>query len=99
MLELLALLLGLASWCLPILCLLRRKHISHPKISALQSGSLVLCAIALYIPSLSQYLEVLEKDYSAMIDCATAFHLASAVLLAVTLALNLIVWGACRKQI
>ena len=67
MLELLALLLGLASWCLPILCLLRRKHISRPKISALQSGNLALCAIALYIPSLSQYLGVLEKDYSAMI--------------------------------
>lgn len=97
MIELTALILGLFSWFLLLYCIFKRKHFSQLKIANFQTVSLLLCAIALYLPSLSQQLEFMSNDYDGIIDCVSFFHFASLILLLVTVSLNIALFCIARK--
>lgn len=90
MLQTVALILGFFSWALLGYRIVANKKLDRSKVFKVQSISWTLCAVALYIPSLAQFLEFKENDISAMLDCVSAYHLASFVLLLVNLILSVI---------
>ena len=90
MLQLLALLFGLCSWGILFLAIRKRKK--------WYSLSWFCCAIALYIPSLCQFLEFRVKDYASVIDCAATYHLLSAILLFGNLILTIIAFITGMKK-
>lgn len=80
-----SLLLGLAAWVLPIVAISSKK--SRPGLSAL---SFALCSISLtFAIFYNQYL-VEIRDWSAIEDTHGAVTFAAAVLMAVTVVLNVI---------
>lgn len=90
MLQVVALILGVFSWALLVYRIVANKKLDRSKIFKVQSISWALCAVALYIPSLAQFLEFKENDISAMLDCVSAYHSASFVLLLVNFILSVI---------
>ena len=90
MLQISALLMGFVAWGVLIVSIMKNKTFTQERKLGLYSVSWVCCAIALYIPSLCQHLEFKAKDYSGVIDCASTYHLLSAVLLVVNLLLTMI---------
>lgn len=98
MIELVALILGLVSWVLLLYCIFRHKHLDRLKIFKFQALSWALCSVGLYIPSLSQKLQLLSNDYDGIIDCINGFHVASLSLLAVTLVLSVISLCLSKKS-
>lgn len=90
MIPILALVAGITSWILLDICIVKGKTLTNEKFYRLQSISWMFCAISLYIPSLCQYMELRVKDYDSIIDCTATYHLASAVVLIVTLTLTII---------
>ncbi|MCI5843082.1 MAG: hypothetical protein MR004_05460 [Clostridiales bacterium] len=90
MLQILALLLGLCAWITLIYSIIERKKHTNERTYALRFLSWCFCAIALYIPSLCQFLEFKADDFDSVIDCAATYHLLSAALLLVTVILTII---------
>ena len=90
MLQILALLLGLASWGLLIYVVIKKQKLSKQKMGVFQTISWLFCAVSIYIPSLCQHLEFKANDYDSVIDCASTYHLASATVLVVTFVLYII---------
>ena len=90
MLQILDLLLGLLAWSFLIVAIAKNKTFTQERLLGLRFVSWLCCAIALYIPSLCQYLEFRVKDYDSVIDCASTYHLASAVLLIINIVLTVI---------
>lgn len=98
MLQILALILGLSSWGLLIYRIIANKKFDRAKVFKFQSISWVVCAVALYIPSLAQFLEFKENDISAILDCVSAYHMASFILLFVSLVLSIISVLMIKKE-
>ena len=90
MLQILDLLLGLLAWSFLIVAIVKNKTFTQERLLGLRFVSWICCAIALYIPSLCQYLEFRVKDYDSVIDCASTYHFLSAVLLIVNSVLTVI---------
>ena len=90
MLQILTLLLGFLAWGILVVAIVKTKAFTKERLLGLRFVSWLCCAIALYIPSLCQYLEFRVKDYDSVIDCASTYHLLSAILLIVNIVLMLI---------
>ena len=90
MLQILDLLLGFLAWGILIVLIVKSKSFTQERILGLYSISWICCAIALYIPSLCQHLEFKAKDYDSVIDCASTYHLLSAILLVGNIVLTMI---------
>lgn len=90
MLQILALLLGLAAWGVLIYTIIKKQKISRQKKGFLHTVSWIFCSVSIYIPSLCQNLEFKEKDYDSVIDCVSTYHLASVVVLVMTFILYII---------
>ena len=90
MLQILDLLLGLLAWGILIVSIAKNKTFTRERMIGLCFASWLCCAIALYIPSLCQYLEFRVKDYDSVIDCVSTYHLLSAVLLTVNIVLTVV---------
>lgn len=90
MLQILALLLGFGAWGILVVAIAKTKVFTKERLLRLRFVSWFCCAVALYIPSLCQYLEFRVKDYDSVIDCASTYHLLSAALLIVNIVLTVI---------
>ena len=98
MLQISALIFGLASWGLLIYVIIKKQKLSKQKAGMFQTISWLFCAVSVYIPSLCQYLEFKTNDYSSVIDCVSTYHLASAAVLAVTFVLYIITVMTARNK-
>lgn len=87
LLNLLAVILGLAAWCLAITSVFSRKKESRWKYYSL--ASFMSCAIALYIPTLVTYLTMRFEYSSTVEDVIGADYFGSAVLLLGTILFNI----------
>ena len=85
--QVIAIVLGLAAWGLPILGRIRNRTLS--------AASWCCCAVALWIPVLYLYAEVRTGDMAAVEDCIWAYVLAETVLLIGTSFANLVF---CRRK-
>lgn len=94
MLNLGSLLLGLLAWVLPVINLVRRDKTKNKSWVALSVASISACAISLYLQILYQNHLVKIEDWSALMDTSNAVALVSAILLSVTVILNIIVLTA-----
>ena len=90
MLQMLDLLLVFLAWGFLVVAIVKNNSFTKERLLRLRFVSWLCCAIALYIPSLCQYLEFRVKDYDSVIDCASTYHFLSAVLLIVNIVLNVI---------
>lgn len=98
MLPIIALLLGLLSIGSFFLCILKNKQYDLLKKTKFQVIGWCACAFALFIPTLSQYMEFCEKDYDGLIDCISTYYLMSLFLLIIVLCLNLIFFLTNRNN-
>ncbi len=89
MLQIFALLCGLCAWTMGICSIVRQKG-GKERADRLRGWSWFFCAVALYIPALCQFLEFQTNDLAGIIDCVSAYHLLSAILLAVNAILTVI---------
>lgn len=90
MLQIVDLLLGFFAWGVLIVAIVKSKAFTKERLYELRFVSWLCCAIALYIPSICQYLEFRMKDYDSVIDCVSTYHLLSIVLLIVNMVLTVI---------
>ena len=89
--NLLSIGLGLVSWILPIVCLFIKK-----RREAFTCGSLLCVVFSLYF-QLREVMRLTGKgDWSAIEDTINAVVFAAAILITVTLILNIIAW--CKKR-
>ena len=89
-LNLCSLILGLLAWFLPIFRIARLRHNESRRSLHLTSAlSLSACALALCLQVFYNHHLVRIEDWSALLDTSRAVAIISAVLLAVTLLLNL----------
>ena len=91
MLNLASLLLGLAGWVLALGAIAKKGSYAH------SIGSLTLCGAALVV----QFFEIRRRgemgDWSALMDTVPALAMVAALLLAVTLVLNIIALWKHKK--
>lgn len=86
-----SLVFGLLAWILPIINLVKIKKNQVKNWYVFSSASLIACSMALYFEVLyNQYLVVERKDLSALMDIVPTYAILSAVLLGITIALNII---------
>lgn len=86
-----SLVLGLIAWTFPVINLVKIRTNKTKNWSIISISSLIACSIALYFQILySQYLVVDRRDFSALADILPASAMLSAVLLVITIALNII---------
>ena len=97
-----SLVFGLAAWILPAVALARHDRISGGKFAALTATSLGSCAVSLCLQLFYTDHLVRINDWSALLDTSHATVLAAAVLLVVTIVLNVIAllayFGGNRKK-
>lgn len=86
-----SLVLGLIAWILPIINIGRIEKNKTEDLSIFSIASLIACSIALYFQILySEYLVVERRDFSSLMDTLPTSAMLSAVLLVITIALNII---------
>lgn len=86
-----SLVLGLIAWIFPVINLVKIRTKKTKNWSIFSIASLIACSIALYFQILySQYLAVERRDFSALMDILPTSAMVSAVLLVITIALNII---------
>lgn len=92
-----SLVFGLVAWALPVVSLVKRK--AHDwRVYSIASVS--ACAVALCLQIFYTDHLVKIEDWSALMDISNAAAKVSAILLAITLVLNAIIWalkGSGRK--
>lgn len=97
-----SLILGLIAWALPIINLIKIKRNQSEDWYIFSMASLIACSVALYFQILySEYILIDRRDFSALMDTLPASAMVSAVLLVITIALNiitLIVYRYSRKS-
>ena len=85
-----SLLLGLIAWILPIANLAKHNKAEHKNWVAFSTASLIACSISLFFQIVYQdYLAKIE-DWSAIMDTSGGLVFVSAVLIVVTIMLNVI---------
>ena len=90
MLQIMALLFGLASWTILLFSIAKRKQRSKSNLYQMYLVSWMLCTFSIYIPLLCQYASYAKRDYDSVIDCTSTYFLAASVLLGVSLMLTVI---------
>ena len=90
LLNLGSLLLGLVAWILPIINLAKYKKIENKNWIVLSLASIGACTISLWMQILYTNHLVNISDWSALMDTFHAVVLASSVLLAITVILNIV---------
>lgn len=90
MLQLAALALGLCAWITLMSAIAGRKRHTKEQTQFMRFLAWCFCAAALYLPTLAQFLAFRAGDHSEVIDCASAYHLCCAALLAVQMLLTVI---------
>ena len=85
-----SLLLGLAAWACPVIYLIKRNRTQGKDCCIFTMISVSACAVSLFFQIVYQDYLVRIEDLSALMDTSHATVAVSAVLLAITLALNLI---------
>ncbi|MBD7964758.1 hypothetical protein [Fictibacillus norfolkensis] len=80
-----SLILGLIAWILPVLNLFRKQNKSWKMLSTI---SISACSISLCFQILYTYHKVLMEDWAGLLDTMFATAFASAALLIITIALN-----------
>lgn len=88
--NLVSLILGLVAWLLPLICLMRginRLGKYHHMVSTL---SMTTCASALFLQMIYTQHLVRIRDWSALMDITDAVVFASAVLIGITVILNIV---------
>lgn len=98
LLNLGSLLLGLISWAFPVINLAKRNKFENKNWAVYSIASISLCAISLFMQMIYHNHLVKKEDWSALMDTSGALVFVSAVLLTVTLALNIISLAAYRKN-
>ena len=99
MLNIGSLVLGLIAWMLPVVNLMRYKGREHNNWIALSIMSISACAISLYFQIINSNYLVKIGDWSALMDTMGAVVFASAILLAVTIILNVMTLILYRAKI
>ncbi|MBD8006973.1 hypothetical protein [Bacillus norwichensis] len=89
-LNLFSLLLGVMAWVLPVVTLTRFTKQNHKNWASLSIISLSACAISLFFQIFYNYHLVKLGDWSALMDITGAVAFFAAVLLIVTVILNVI---------
>ncbi|WP_449620121.1 hypothetical protein [Robertmurraya sp. Marseille-Q9965] len=97
-LNLASLVLGLAAWILPIINLTREKKQENTNWIVLAMISISACALSLYFQIVYGNYLVRIEDWSALVDTRGALVLVGAVLLIVTLLLNLMTLILYRRN-
>ena len=92
-----SLVLGLIAWMLPIINLAKHDKHEHKNWSMLSAISLMACAVSLYFQILYNNHLVNIEDWSALMDTSYAVSFVSAVMLLITVTLNVIVFVKYRK--
>lgn len=91
-LNLASLIMGLVAWCVPIICIFKNKYNAVSSI-----GSFTSCVLALLMQIIYQWHLVDIEDWWALIDTTWAVVLASAVLIILTVAINIFCAAYSRK--
>lgn len=97
-LNLASLALGLMAWILPIGNLMRHGKLEHKHWVAPSMLSLGACALALCFQIFYTHYLVKIEDWSALMDTSGAVALVSAVLLGVTILLNVLTLRVSRDR-
>lgn len=90
MLNVGSLVLGLIAWILPVVNLMRYKKRAHRNWAVLSIMSISACAISLCFQIFYNYHLVKIADWTALMDTMDAVAFVAAVLLIVTIILNVI---------
>ncbi len=90
MLNIGSLVLGLIAWILPIVSLMKYKKQTHQNWAILSIISISACAISLGLQIFDSYHLVKLEDWSALMDTMGAVAIIAAVLLFVTILLNIL---------
>jgi len=93
-----SLVLGLIAWFLPIVCLARRNKAKSNSWIVYSMSSISACAISLFLQILYQNHLVNIEDWSAISDTSHGVAVMSALLLATTIVLNIILYHVCSKK-
>ena len=99
LLNLGSLLFGLIAWGFPVVNLLKSNKASHKNWGILSMASISACAISLWMQIASTNFWVMAGDWAALLDTYNAIVFISAVLLAVTILLNVVTLAVYRKYI
>lgn len=83
-----SLVLGLIAWILPVVSLMRYKQGGHRNWATFSIMSVSACAISLYFQIVYNHHPVTINDWSALMDTTGALVKVGAVLLVVTIVLN-----------
>ena len=95
--NLASLLLGLTAWVLPIVNLAKHNKAEHKNWIVFSVSSIGACAISLFFQIVYQNYLAGKEDWSAIMDTSGALVFVSAVLLFITIMLNVIVPVKYRK--
>ncbi len=87
-LNLFSLVLGIIAWVIPVVSLMRFKKQGHKNWAALSIISISACATSLFFQIFYNYHLVKIEDWSALMDTTGEVVFLAAVLLTVTLILN-----------
>lgn len=90
MLNVLSLILGLIAWIVPVVSLMKFERNKRRNWVLFSITSLIACASSLFVQILEVYDRVQIEDFSALTDLMRAIVWVSAVLLFVTIVLNII---------
>ena len=93
-----SLVLGLIAWFIPVVCLAKRKKSESKNWIVYPMSSISACAISIFLQILYQNHLVNIEDWSAISDTTHGVAVVSAILLVVTLVLNIITLAKYRKK-
>jgi cytochrome c oxidase subunit 4 len=99
LLNLGSLLCGIIAWLLPLVGILGVRKYSGQKLAVISVLSVIACAVSLYLQILYTNFLVNNEDWSALADTRSASAFVSAVLLVITIALNIITVILYRKKL
>lgn len=85
-----SLILGLVAWILPIINIILYKNYNNKNWFIFSTTSITFCAISLWFQILYNNYLVQIEDWSALMDTTRAISIVSAILLIVTVILNII---------
>ena len=88
MFQIFALPAGLIAWGILIVSIAKNNAFTRERMLGFRFVSWLCCAVSLYIPSLSQFLEFRARDYDGVLDCVSTYHLLGALLLGGNLVLT-----------
>ncbi|WP_068676735.1 hypothetical protein [Oceanobacillus sp. Castelsardo] len=93
-----SLVFGLIAWILPIMNLIRDKKQGNNNWVVLSIISISACSISLYFQILNSYHRVRIEDWSALMDIMGARVFVTAILLIITIILNVITLLVYRNR-